>query len=44
MRNIIQNQKTTWIDITKPSKEDVNYLMTFILGSMLFYFRKKKWL
>lgn len=26
MRNIIQNQKTTWIDITRPSKEDVDYL------------------
>lgn len=26
MRNIIQNHKTTWVDITKPVKEDVNYL------------------
>lgn len=26
MRQIIQNHKTTWIDITKPTKEDVNYL------------------
>lgn len=26
MRQIIQGQNTTWIDITKPSKEDVNYL------------------
>lgn len=26
MRQIVQGQKTTWIDITKPSKEDVNYL------------------
>ncbi|MBI2449986.1 MAG: magnesium transporter CorA family protein [Candidatus Nealsonbacteria bacterium] len=26
MRNIIQNEKTTWIDITKPTKQDVEYL------------------
>lgn len=26
MKQIIQNQKTTWIDITKPVKQDVEYL------------------
>ena len=27
MRNIIQNQKTTWVDILKPTQQDVDYLM-----------------
>ncbi|MBI2626420.1 MAG: magnesium transporter CorA family protein [Candidatus Nealsonbacteria bacterium] len=26
MRNIIRNQKTTWIDITKPTRQDMDYL------------------
>lgn len=26
MKQIIQNPKTTWVDITRPTKEDINYL------------------